>query len=114
MNSTFYKLLDNTMAEVCRREPAYTSSFPIAFSHQEVVRRYTQHAVCKTLPQDTLEQAVVEGLGYFGEKWTAAKQPSTIADPMVEFLCDCIVDAACADQGLLSLQPHNGFGGSVA
>lgn len=114
MNSTFYKLLDNTMAEVCRREPSYISSFPIALSHDRVAQRYTQQPACSALPPDTVEQALVEGLGYFREKWSAAMEPSTAADPMVEFLCDCIIDAACADQGLLSLQPHNGFGGSVA
>src|SRR6476660_8392708 len=101
MNSTFYKLLDNTMAEVCRREPSYISSFPITLSHHRVAQRYAQHPTCNALLPDIVEQALIEGLGYFREKWSAAREPSPVADPMVEFLCDCIMDAACADQGLL-------------
>jgi pimeloyl-ACP methyl ester carboxylesterase len=114
MNATFYKLLDNTMAEVCRREPAYTSSFPIAVAHKEMASAYSQHPLCEKLPSGAIEQALEEGLAYVAKGWTKAKQPSTAKDPVAQFLCDCIVDAFCADQELLALQPRNSLKQSMA
>lgn len=114
MNATFYKLLDNTLAEVCRREPAYTSSFPINVSLEGTVSAYAQHPLCSKLPPDAVEQTLNEGLAYIAKKWTNVQQVSTKADPVSQFFCDCIVDALCVDQGLLSLQPHNGSVASVA
>jgi pimeloyl-ACP methyl ester carboxylesterase len=113
MNSTFYKLLDNTMAEVCRREPLFTSVFPITVSHGGMVKAYRQHPPCNNLPPEAMEQALTEGLAYIAKGWTKAEQVSTAADPIVRFLCDSILDAFCADEGLLALQPHNGSGGSI-
>jgi pimeloyl-ACP methyl ester carboxylesterase len=114
MNSTFYKLLDNTMAEVCLREPEYTSSFPISVPLEEMAPAYSQHPLCEQLPSGAIEQALAEGLAYVGKGWTKASEPSAAKDPVAQFLCDCIVDAYCADQGLLSLQPHNGPKQSIA
>jgi pimeloyl-ACP methyl ester carboxylesterase len=107
MNSIFYKLLDNTMAEVCLREPTYPSSFPITVSYEGMVSAYAQHPLCNKLPPGAVEQALIEGLAYVTREWTKAKQASIAADPMVQFLCDCITDAFCADKGLLALQPDN-------
>ena len=59
------------MAEVCRREPSYTSSFPLALSHHPVAQRYMQQPTRSALPPDSVEQALVAGLGYFREKWSA-------------------------------------------
>jgi pimeloyl-ACP methyl ester carboxylesterase len=112
MNSTFYKLLDNTMAEVCRREPTYTSSFPITVAYEGITSTYSQHPLCDKLPSEAVEQALVEGLTYFSRVWTKSKEASTGADPIAQFLCDSIVDALFADQGLLALQPHDGFSNS--
>jgi len=50
MNSTFYKLVDNTMAEIWRREPTYASCFPITVSHEGMVSAYARHPLCKKLP----------------------------------------------------------------
>lgn len=113
MNSIFYKLLDDTMAEVCRREPAYPSLFPITIAHEEMVRAYARHPLTKALPQGAVEEALVEGLAYVAQGWEKAKQVSTGADPIAQFLCDCVVDAFCADQGLFALQPHNGLKQSI-
>jgi pimeloyl-ACP methyl ester carboxylesterase len=114
MSSTFHKLLGNTMAEVCRREPAYTSSFPITVAHEEMASAYAQYPLCNDLPAGAVEQALMEGLAYFAREWPKAEQASSGADPIAQLLCDCIVDAFCADQGLLSLQPHNGFSRSTS
>ena len=113
MNSIFYQLLDNTMAEVCRREPAYTSAFPITVSLEGMVPAYAQHPLTHKLPQGAVEQALDEGLAYIARSWAKAKQASSGTDPIAQFLCDCIVDAFCADQGLFALQPHNGFKRSI-
>jgi pimeloyl-ACP methyl ester carboxylesterase len=113
MNSIFYELLDNTLAEVHRREPAYTSSFPITVSYEGIVSAYAQYPLCNKLPPGALEQALVEGFAYVAKGWTKAAQASTEADPVAQFLGDCIVDAFCADQGLLALRPHNGSAQSM-
>jgi pimeloyl-ACP methyl ester carboxylesterase len=114
MNTTFYKLLDNTMAEVCLREPAYTSSFPITVAIEEITPGYAAHPLCGTLPAGAIEHALSEGLAYIAREWTSAKEPSTGKDPVAQFLCNCIVDAYCADQGLLALQPQNGVKQSIS
>ena len=114
MNTTFYKLLDNTMAEVCRREPTYTSSFPIAVSMEGLVAAYGQHPLGNRLPPGAVEQALPEGFAYLAKGWKNEKKTEAGEDPVVQFLCDSIVDALCADQGLLALQPHDAFSGSVA
>ena len=80
MNSTFYKLLDNTMAEVCLREPAYPSSFPITVAHEEMASAYSRHPLCENLPPGGIEQALGEGLAYVAKGWTKAKQPSAAID----------------------------------
>jgi pimeloyl-ACP methyl ester carboxylesterase len=108
MNSTFYSLVDNTIAEVSRREPTYTSVFPITVSHEGMASAYERHSLCNELPPGVVEQALIEGLAYISKGWTKAKQASTGADPIAQFLCDCIIDALCADRGLLALKPHNG------
>jgi pimeloyl-ACP methyl ester carboxylesterase len=113
MNSTFHKLLDNTMDEVCRREPAYTSSFPITVSYEGMVSSYADHPLCNQLPPAALEQGLAEGLSHVAKGWAKAKQASTAADPIAQFLCDCIVDALCAEQGLLALKPHKGPSESI-
>lgn len=114
MNSTFYGLLENTMAEVYRREPAYTSSFPITLSYTGMLPAYARQPLCDELPPGAVEQALQEGITYFGNKWTEVKQADSGPDPITQFLCDCTIDALCADQGLLALQPHNLTGASVA
>jgi pimeloyl-ACP methyl ester carboxylesterase len=113
MNSTFYSLLDNTIAEVSRREPTYMSFFPLTVSHEGMASTYERHPLCNELPPGAAEQALIEGLAYVANGWTKATQPSTGADPMAQFLCDCIIDALCADRGLLALRPHNGCNRSV-
>jgi pimeloyl-ACP methyl ester carboxylesterase len=108
MNSTFYKLLDNTLDEVRRREPAYTSSFPLAVAPEKMASLYSQHPVCGKLSFGAIEKALGEGLSYVGRAWTRAEQPGSSEDPVAQVLCDSIVDAFCADQGLLALEPHTG------
>lgn len=102
------------MEEVCRREPAYTSSFPISVAPEEMASAYSHHPLCEKLPAGALEQGLDEGFGYIGKRWTTAKNASAAKDPVVQFLCDCIVDAFCADQGLLALEPQNGVKHSMA
>jgi len=114
MSAAFYKLLDNTLAEVYRREPAYTSSFPINVSREETASAYAQYPLCSRLPSDAVAQTLKDGIAYIAGKWARVQQVSAMADPVSQFFCDCIVDALCADRGLLSLQPHNGSKGSVA
>lgn len=113
MNSTFYRLLDNTMAEVCRREPVYTSSFPITAPYHGMVSVYGQQPLCHELPAAAVEHALSEGMDYIVQKWGTAQPAEAKADPMTQFLCDCIVDAFCADQGLLALQPHDSSSGPI-
>jgi pimeloyl-ACP methyl ester carboxylesterase len=110
MNSIFYGLLDNTKAEVHRREPAYISSFPVSVCLETALSTCTRHPVCHQLGLGAVEQALTEGLTYLFGSWKGSKQLDAEKDPMAGFLCDCIVDALCADQGILALQPHNGHG----
>lgn len=113
MNPIFFQLLDNTMAEVCRREPTYTSSFPITVSYEGMVSAYAQHPLTNKLPQGAVEQALDEGLAYIAQSWAKAKHASNGTDPIARFLCDCITDALCADQGLVALQPQNSYSESI-
>jgi pimeloyl-ACP methyl ester carboxylesterase len=113
MNSTFYRLLDNTMAEVCRRDPSYISSFPLNAFPDGTAAAYAQHPLCNQLPPDAMEQALVEGLGYIARTWAQGAPARSGEDPVSRFLWDCIVDALLADQGLLTLQPHSGFSGAI-
>ena len=113
MSSIFFKLLDNTMAEVYEREPAYTSAFPITLSYEGTVSACANHPLCNKLPPGALEQGLIEGLAYVAKGWIEPKQASAGTDPIAQCLCNSIVDALCADHGLLALQPHNRFNGSV-
>lgn len=113
MNATFYGLLDNTMAELCRREPDFASYFPVTAS-PKLISKYTKHPLCNQLPSQALEKALTDGLAYVTQAWIDAKVSSTEVDPIVHFLCDCIVDAFSASEGLLTLQPHSGFRPSIA
>jgi pimeloyl-ACP methyl ester carboxylesterase len=96
------------MEEVCRREPAYIFSFPIKVCVQAAVSAYAQHPLCKQLGSDAIQKALIEGLAYLSQEWEMVEQANTVEDPVSRFLCDCIVDAFCADQGLFALQPHSG------
>jgi len=113
MNSTFYNLLDDTLAEVCRREPTYPSSFPIAVCHEKMASAYRQHPPCNELAPGASERALAEGLAYVSRTWTKSQPASDAADPVAQFLCDSIIDAYCAEQGLLPLQPRQNFNGSL-
>jgi len=114
MSSRFYKLLDSTLAEVCRREPTYASCFPIGLPHAaKVAGAYRQHPLCKEFGSETLEQVLFEGLVYFRKAWRT-EQARNGDDPLARLLCDSIVDAYCADQGLLALEPHSDASGSLA
>ncbi len=112
MTSTFYKLLGNTLAEVCRREPAYPSLFPISVSRERMVSEYRQHPCGSELPVEAIDQALAEGLDYVAKHWES-KPVSDAADPVAQFLCDSIIDAFCADQGVLKLRPHYDCSGSI-
>src|SRR5689334_20122034 len=115
MHSRFYKLLDSTLAEVCRREPTYISSFPMGVSHAaKMAFAYRQHPLCNKFHPETLEQVLIEGLAYFRKSWTKSQGASNGDDPVTHFLCDSIIDAFCADQGLLTLEPHRDFNRSAS
>jgi pimeloyl-ACP methyl ester carboxylesterase len=114
MNSTFYKLLDETLAEFCRREPAYPSIFPISVSRERMATAYREHPYCRYLPADAIDRALTEGLAYVGNGWTQARPATDSVDPVSQVLCDSIMDAFCAAQGLLTLRPSEPFNGSMA
>lgn len=101
------------MAEVSRREPTYTSLFPITIPDEGAVSAYAQQCVCDKLPRETVENALNEGLVYLTKGWAKASGSDALEDPMVHFLCDCVVDALCADQGLLALPPQNDLKPSI-
>lgn len=111
MDSTFYRLLDNTVAEVCRREPSYPSAFPITIGYEGLISEYQQCDFWNKVPSEVLEQAILKGFEYIAKGW-AVKETNNGTDPVGRFLCDSIVDAFWADQGLLALQPHDGPNGS--
>jgi pimeloyl-ACP methyl ester carboxylesterase len=114
MNSIFYKLLDETLAEVCRREPSYASIFPISASHEQMAVAYRQHPYCSNLPSDAIDRALAEGLAYVGKGWTKSRQATDSADPVTQLLCDSIIDAFCAAEGIIALRPSQPFNGSMA
>jgi pimeloyl-ACP methyl ester carboxylesterase len=114
MNPKFYQLLDRALAEVCRREPAYASCFPInPPDTTKMVFAYHQHPLFSKFCLETLEQALIEGLAYLLKSWTKVEQPDTGDDPLTRFLCDSVMDAFCADQGLLPLQPNHDSSGEI-
>jgi pimeloyl-ACP methyl ester carboxylesterase len=115
MHSRFYKLLDSALAEVCRREPTYISSFPMGVSHAaKMAFAYRQHPLCNKFHSETLEQALIEGLAYLRKSWTKSQPASNGDDPVTHFLCDSIIDAFCADQGLLALEPNRDLNRSIS
>jgi len=115
MNHMFYRLLDNTLAEVWRRESTYTSSFPMSFPHvAERAFQYRGHPLLNAFSLGALEQALTEGLAYFGKSWARSHVAVDGNELLLRFLCDSIVDAFCADQGLLSLRPDDCHHGSLS
>jgi pimeloyl-ACP methyl ester carboxylesterase len=115
IHSKFYKLLDSTVTEVCRREPTYASRFPISFPPAAAMAAaYRQQPLCATFRSETLEEALIEGLEYVSRSWAKAERASTGDDPLAQFLCDSVIDAFCADQGLLALQPYDDANASIS
>jgi pimeloyl-ACP methyl ester carboxylesterase len=114
MKSTFYKLLDNTLAEIRRRDPSCTSALQATIYNEEIASTYRQHPACKQLTSEVIRQALDDGLKYVSQNMSISKQASIGIDPIGRFLCDSIVDAFCADKGLLGLRPHDGFNGSIS
>jgi pimeloyl-ACP methyl ester carboxylesterase len=115
MGSTFYRLLDNTLAEVCRREPTYPSRFPINLSNlKEVASRYFQHPQYAEFPRKSTDRAIGKALGYIAKSWTKTEQLDNANDPVARWLCESIVDAFCADQGVLPLEPQRDTNQSIS
>jgi pimeloyl-ACP methyl ester carboxylesterase len=115
INQNFYKLLDNTLAEVRRRDPAYPSCFPINLSHAaRLTQRYRRHPLFDRFPPASIEQALTEGVSHLGRLWPSSENPTPLDDPLLRVLCDSIVDSFCADQGLLTLMPYSSSNGSVS
>lgn len=114
MDTIFYKLLDNTLDEINRREPTYHARFPVTLaSPAELATTYFRHPLCFGFSQELKEQALTEGIAYFAKSWTK-EQSKDADDPVGRLLCESIVDALCADQGVLPLQPHGHANGSIA
>jgi pimeloyl-ACP methyl ester carboxylesterase len=114
MHSTFYKLLDNALAEVCRREESYTSRFPVAISPEQMTPHYQQHPLGSQTSAAIIEQTLVKGLAYVGKLWKNSPPSASETDPVARVLCDSIMDAFWADQGLLALQPSDDYHVSVS
>lgn len=113
MTSIFYKLLDNTLAEVHRREPHYPSFFPISVLPEQMTARYQRHPYSGKLDAEVIKGALTRGFEHINKVWTRSEKAVNTADPIAQFLCDSIIDAFCADQGMLSLEPYSYSGGSV-
>ena len=119
MNWPFYNLLDNALAEICRRDPTYPSSFPINFSHpsrlsRTVTQRYRQHSLFNRFSPEAIEQALTEGVSHLCASWPASEMPTAPDDPLLRLLCDSIVDSFCAEQGVLTLMPYSSSNGSIS
>ena len=113
MNSIFYNLLDNVLAEVCRREPNYPASFPITVCQEKMASAYRQRPPCDELASGESERALAEGLAYVARTWGKIQPATGAVDPVAQFLCDSIMDAFCAEQGLVTLRPYTNVDGSL-
>jgi pimeloyl-ACP methyl ester carboxylesterase len=102
----FYALLDETLAEIDRRDPSYLSRFqPSAPSISLMAAGYARHPLCAGYDATVVERALAEGLRYFAGAGALRGPATDRADPVAGFLCDSIIDAFCADRGALALEP---------
>jgi len=116
MDSIFYSLLDNSIAEVLGREPEYPRLFPLAIHPRQMFSLASQFSLASKVPPRTIEQALIEGLEYITTRWPqsgATSAADNALDPIGQFLCGCILDSLCAARGVLGLRPHQRFSGSV-
>lgn len=108
MGVIFRNLLDSTLSEIVRREPAYLERFPVgSLDVAAMAVKYAKHPLCAKLPSGVLEEALGEGWNYFARSRPNPEQKADADDPVTQFLCDSIVDALCADQGGLELLPSS-------
>jgi pimeloyl-ACP methyl ester carboxylesterase len=94
------------MAEIHRREPNYSSFFPITVSYEGMIPAYQQGPISDQLSPEAITQALTQSFEYIAQSWERSEKVSTASDPMAQFLCDSIIDAYCAEQGLLGLRPQ--------
>jgi pimeloyl-ACP methyl ester carboxylesterase len=111
----FYALLEETLAEIQRRDPTYLSRFPPAApSISLAVADYARQPLCAEYDVTVLERALAEGLRYFAAAGALRRPSPGSSDPVTRFLCDSTIDAFCADRGTLALQPAGRRGISAA
>ena len=102
MERIFFQLLDNTIAEICRREPAYLSLFPIAFSREPITSSYP---LWDQLPSDAAGRALAEGYEYIARNNQKGVPQCVTDQAMMDFVRGSVMDAFCAERGLLDLRP---------
>lgn len=113
VTSLFYRLLDNAIAEVHRREPNYRSLFPISVLPEQMIARYERHPYSGKFAAEVIRGVLTRGFEHINKVWTQSEKVVGVADPIAQFLGDSIIDAFYADQGLLSLEPYSYSGPSV-
>lgn len=106
LGARFYALLDEALAEIQRRDATYLSRFPAGMpSTSPMATAYARHPMCAGYDAAIIERALVEGLRYFASAGAVRGPSAGRSDPLARFLCDSIVDAFCADQGALAVEP---------
>lgn len=111
----FYALLEETLAEIQRRDPTYLPRFrPGAPSISLMAAGYAHHPLCAGYDSTVIERALAEGLRYFACAGALGGAAAGCGDPVADFLCDSIIDAFFADRGALALKSATRRGRTVA
>lgn len=106
MGVTFKKLLECMLSEITRREPVYLERFPVGKPDlAQLAVRYSGQPLCSEFSLHVLEAAFDEGLAFFAGARNNGNHETNADDPVIQCLCGSIVDAFCANQGVLDLRP---------
>jgi pimeloyl-ACP methyl ester carboxylesterase len=108
MSPSFYGLLDDALAEIRLRGANYPSAFPIHVAQHELVSRYREHPLCSRFSAEALSGALASGFDYLGRWQRIVLREDSADDPVARFVGDSIIDAFCAEERQLALQPYRG------
>ncbi len=104
MRTKFYTLIDAALSEIIRRDETYASRFPLILnSPAALAEKYLTHPNCASLAAGDLERALEDGFAYLAKSWPAGSRASEDGDPLSEIFAATIVDAHCANEGILPL-----------
>src|SRR2546423_7976885 len=104
MGDRFHQLLHAALSEIKRRDSRFLSAFPLCIPDPSVIAaRYARHSQCARYTTDVLERAFSDGFSYLAQSLPNSTRTEGPMDPISEILCESIIDAFAADDGVVAL-----------